>query len=93
MQLIVLRDGSLRCLYGEELNLAALGRITIRRASHVEPTEDGRWTADLTVSGGPVLGPFALHSEALEAERAWLETRLAGTTLDAVARPGNSENS
>jgi hypothetical protein len=92
MQLFVQPDGSLRCLYGEELNLAALGRITIRRASHVEPTDDGRWTADLKPSGGPLLGPFALRSEALEAERAWLETRLAGTVHDAVARPGNSEN-
>ena len=37
------------------------------------PTADGRWTADLRPVGGPVLGPFARRSEALEAERAWLE--------------------
>ena len=37
------------------------------------PTPDGRWTADMTPVGGPVLGPFDRRSEALEAEHAWLE--------------------
>ena len=37
------------------------------------PTPDGRWRADLRPVVGPVLGPFAHRSEALEAERAWLE--------------------
>ena len=31
----------------------------IRRASHVEPDEAGRWWADLSPVGGPRLGPFA----------------------------------
>jgi hypothetical protein len=93
MQLIIQPDGNAKCVYGEAIELAALGGLRITRGSHVEPTDDGCWTADLTVSGGPLLGPFALRSAALEAERAWLETRLAGTTLDAVARSGNSENS
>ena len=38
--------------------LLALGPAAIRRASHVEPTPDGRWTADLGPMEGPVLGPF-----------------------------------
>jgi len=33
--------------YTEALDLAALGSLSIRRASHVEPDEQGRWWADL----------------------------------------------
>jgi hypothetical protein len=36
-------------------------------------TPDGRWTADLRLLLGPVLGPFDRRSEALEAEQTWLE--------------------
>jgi hypothetical protein len=59
-------------LKGED-PLDALGRPTILRASHVEPDQQGRWQADLSPVGGPVLGPFLRRSEALEAERSWLE--------------------
>lgn len=31
------------------------------------------WWSDLTPVGGPVLGPFAKRSQALEAETAWLQ--------------------
>ena len=53
-------------------NNLSLGTVNIRRASHVEPTTEGRWTADLSPVGGPMLGPFALRSEALDAEQQWL---------------------
>ena len=72
MELIVHADGSLRCLYDETVDLSALGQVTIRRASHVEPTHQGQWQADLSPVDGPVLGPFALRSEALAAEVEWL---------------------
>ncbi len=74
MQLIVQPDGSVRCLYDELIDLAALGRPRIRRASHVEPDADGRWQVDLALSGGPQLGPFSSRSAALQAEREWLES-------------------
>ena len=73
MQLTITPGGTVRCLYGEELDLHALGQLCIARGSHVEPTADGQWTADLSPVGGPVLGPFAQRSQALDAERAWLE--------------------
>ncbi len=61
-----------RCLYDEAIDLAALGRLSITRASHVEPDDAGQWFADLAPVSGPRLGPFDRRSEALEAERAWL---------------------
>jgi hypothetical protein len=73
MTLLVRPDGTVRAIYDESLDLAVLGRPTITRASHVEPDQDGRWVADLTPIGGPVLGPYDRRSAALEAERQWLE--------------------
>ena len=72
MELVVKPDGSLQCLYAEQLDLTTLGPVTIRRASHVEPDDQGRWRADLSPVGGPLLGPFPLQSQALEAEVDWL---------------------
>ena len=73
MQLVIEPSGGVRCLYDETLPLAELGRLTIARGSLVEPTEAGRWTADLSPVGGPLLGSFATRSEALAAQREWLE--------------------
>jgi hypothetical protein len=74
MQLLIDPRGTARALYGEEIDLAALSRVSIRRASRVEPDLRGRWWALLRPVGGPRLGPFARRSETLAAERAWLET-------------------
>lgn len=73
MQLVIDPCGTIRCLYGEDLDLHQLGEVSIRRGSHVEPTADGLWTADLSPVGGSVLGPFRCRSDALDAERRWLE--------------------
>ena len=73
MDLVVTPIGQVRTIYDEVLDLAALGRPVIARASHVEPDASGRWLADLSPVDGPLLGPFALRSEALAAEVAWLE--------------------
>jgi hypothetical protein len=73
MQLLIEASGHFRCLYDEVLDLAQFGTLSIDRGSHVEPTEDGQWLADLSPVNGPSLGPFATRSEALAAERDWLE--------------------
>jgi hypothetical protein len=72
MDLIVRHDGTVRAIYAEDIDLAGLGRTMITRASHVEPDGNGRWSADLGPAGGPVLGPFRLRSQALQAEQRWL---------------------
>jgi hypothetical protein len=76
---IVFSGGVARFVYSDGLlDLAGElhGRRTVSRASHVEPTADGRgWTADMSpVEPGVVLGPFPTRSEGLAAERAWLRT-------------------
>ena len=75
MDLIVESGGIVRCVYDEAIDLAALGSLEIRRASHVEPDAAGQWTADLSPVDGPVIGPFAHRTEALAAEQAWLNAR------------------
>ena len=73
MQLVVGPSGRVRAIYCELIDLNALGRPIIARASQVEPDRTGCWHADLRPVGGPVLGPYPLRSQAHEAEVAWLE--------------------
>lgn len=73
MQLLIESSGNIRCLYDETVSLSAFGQLEIRRASHVEPTPDGCWQADLSHVNGPMLGPFVTRSQALSAEQQWLE--------------------
>jgi hypothetical protein len=73
MELLIAPDGRVRAVYSETIDLGALGVVHIRRASHVDPDEDGRWWADLSPVGGPALGPFAHRSQALGAEQDWLD--------------------
>ena len=73
MQLHIDSHGTLHCVYDEAIDLASLGLLSIRRASHVEPDDQGRWCVDLSPIGGPRLASFPLRSQALDAERDWLE--------------------
>ena len=74
MQLIITPGGQIRCVYSEEIDLAALGNLAITRASPVEPDQHGRRLADMSPIEGPVFGPYATRSEALAAEQKWLES-------------------
>lgn len=78
MKLAIDPSGALRGLYTDTVDWRALGdalgSLSIHRASHVEPTPEGLWDADMTPSGGPAsLGPFPLRQAALDAEVAWLQ--------------------
>ncbi len=72
MQLMIRPDGTVHCLYGEELDLHKIGSLAIARGSQVEPDANGKWFADLSPVSGPTLGPFNSRSDALAAERKWL---------------------
>lgn len=81
MELIIEPSGQGRCVYDELIDLAMLGPLSIRRASHIEPDDQGRWIADLGPAGGPQLGPYCSRSVALQAEVAWLKANWLGSAM------------
>lgn len=54
---------------------ASLSEDAVRALAATEefPLPEDAWWADMTLSGGPVLGPFSTRQEALEAEIEWLK--------------------
>jgi len=72
IELVIEPGGTAICVYTDDLDLARLGEVRVRRASHCEPDEHGQWWADLAPVDGPKIGPFNKRSEALDAEVAWL---------------------
>jgi len=78
MNIFIRPNGNAQCLYSENINLATLGAIDIKRASHVEPdpANPGNWLADLSPVDGPTLGPFKSRGDALAAEAKWLDDKL-----------------
>ncbi len=79
MLMIFDTDGSVSCLYSDALELDRIGSLAISRGSHVEPTLDGQWTADMSPVCGPVLGPYRSRRDALAAEVGWLEANWLAT--------------
>ena len=75
IQILVSGD-RIRFVHQDDLaDTMRVGKVTTRRASHVEPSENG-WNADLRPVNGPVLGPFARRDAALQAEAQWLRENL-----------------
>jgi hypothetical protein len=77
---VITADGSVKFIDDDALaELKSEGTPTVQRASHVEPSADGRsWIVDTAPIGGPVYSGFHLRAGALEFERFvvgwWLET-------------------
>lgn len=72
-------DGTIQFVWDDELApLIHVGHAKIRRASDVEPVSvfgfiQSRWCADMSRSDGPLLGPFPLRGQAIDAEHEWLQ--------------------
>lgn len=67
-------NGNPSFLHDDDLiDLFEEGEVSIERASHVEPTSDGRWQADMSPVGGPLLPVTDTRQESLDAEVAWLK--------------------
>ncbi|MFN3152914.1 hypothetical protein [Bremerella sp.] len=73
MQIVIAPNGNGKCVYAELVDLRSIGKLAIQRGSNVEPNCDGSWYVDLSPVQGPRVGPFSQRSQALEAERRWLE--------------------
>ena len=65
--------GHVRGIYTDDFPWHELGKTLVLRASNVEPDQLGLWWADLSLSSGPKIGPFARRADAIAAEIAWLE--------------------
>lgn len=75
--IVVEPSGTIKLIYEDAMRgLIHEGRSNIRRVSHVEPTSDGQWEADLSPVNGPVFGPFDTRQEALDAEVAYLHNHV-----------------
>lgn len=72
------RGGRVTFIYDDTMQgLLQTGKATVKRASHVEPFEDGSgWYADMSPVGGPMLDNggkgFQTRELALEVEVEWL---------------------
>jgi len=77
MQIVIKPTGVFISIYSDSLDYGEFGKPQIRRASHVEPDETGRWFADLSPVDGPKLGPFEKRSEAIDEELEYLNMMLA----------------
>jgi hypothetical protein len=87
LELVVSRGGNVRAIYSDALaeTLSEFcDEAQITRVSHVEPTPSGKWIADMSPAvlllgievDNPILGPFSLRGQALDAEIEWLRERL-----------------
>ena len=77
MQIVIKPTGVFIGIYNDSFEYGELGKPRIRRASHVEPDESGRWFADLSPVEGPTLGPFDKRNDAINAELEFLNCMLA----------------
>lgn len=79
-------SGETRAIYDDDMAdlLKEARHVSIERASHVEPTPSGKWIADMSPViaeykldvDNPILGPFHLRREALEAEVEWIKEKI-----------------
>lgn len=70
-------EGGIRFIWSDDLvAIRDVGSCKISRASHVEPTADGKWSSDMGPVSGPVLGPYETRGEALAAEVDWLKQNM-----------------
>ena len=53
IEIVVSPSGIVRMIFDDQLDVRPIGDVSIARGSHVEPTLDARWTADLSPVDGP----------------------------------------
>lgn len=61
--------GGVSMLHSDDVDLREFGKPTIKRASHVEPAEDGTWFVASAATGEVIMEGFATRKEALAFEK------------------------
>jgi hypothetical protein len=69
-------NGEVVYIYEDGHPLMQLGNPFIKRASHVEPTKEGMWVADMAPVGGSALPAQVFRAGALDLEMTWLKNKL-----------------
>ncbi len=76
---LVVKAGRIQAIYDDEMiGLFPFNKVTVMRASHVEPQSRGGWSADLTPVGGPILKDFLTRKQALDAEAQYINQHVLG---------------
>ena len=83
IEVTVTADGVIQLLHTDELDLGSLGRLNVRRASHVEFDNAAQvWVARTPT--GELLGEFRTRREALDYKVQVLNERISAGTIEGV---------
>ena len=84
LEVFIAADGTIEFIYDDDLVAAFSGVLPTprtRRASFVEPTDNGRWSVDVTPTtrcpAPDILDTYPTRTAALQAEVVWLSARLS----------------
>lgn len=81
VEIMIAPDGTIAFIHNDSVTeqLRQVGDVSIKRASNVEPTENGQWNVDMTPVGGPERLPetFDRRSDALASEVQYLKEHFA----------------
>ena len=71
---IRIKGNQIRTIYNDELVscLKRLGITKTKRATNVEPDDNGNWKIDLSPVNGPIIDSFESRQKALNTEVEWL---------------------
>lgn len=76
--LINIKEGHIKHIYNEAIDLSSIGDMQIKRASVVDPENNGMWSVDLSLSGGKKIEGFVKRSDALKYEIDYIEQNILG---------------
>jgi hypothetical protein len=83
LEITITAEGDVQCLAPDDLDLRDVGRLHVRRASHVE-FDDAQQVWLVTLPNGTELGTYATRGEGLAAEVEYLNQRIDDGTIEGV---------
>jgi len=83
LEITITAEGDVQCLAPDDLDLREIGKLNVRRASHVE-FDNARQMFVVTLPNGTELGAYATRGEGLAAEVAFLNGKIDDGTIEGV---------